>query len=699
MLCLATTSLLSGQILYDNGTVAGGSGFAGLVTPSVTGFGGAPASVLQGTSTLLGAGHQISAFNRVADDFTVSGGVLIDSLKFFAYQTGSTTTSTINDVRVRIYNGPPNAGGVVIYGDTTTNRLSSTSWSGIYRTGSTTPTDANRPIMTVKVNISPALNLAAGTYWIEWNCGGTLASGPWAPGLNHNTAFGAGNAIQHTSTTFTWAALQDAGSATQLGVPFIVYGVSACSITATTSSTDAVCANNGTASVTATSGTGPYTYNWSNGQTTATATGLAAGSYTVQVIDTGGGGCSTNQTVTVASSSITVSATTTTTPSACGSATGTATVSPTNGTSPYTYLWSNGQTNATATGLGVGFQNVTITDANSCSGQIMGIQITNAGGPAASISNSTNVLCNGNSNGSATVSGTGGTMPYSYLWSNSQTTDMASGLAAGTYYVTITDAASCISTTSVTITQPSALTGSTAITTNISCNGAGDGEATVSPSGGTSPYAFAWGNGQTAATATGLSAGPLGVVITDANGCTHIPADVTLTEPTAVNVSTPITTIPSSAGATDGSIALTGTGGTSPYTYNWSDGQNTATATGLGVGTYDVTITDANGCEFVVNNLNMPDGPTALVTNNNNLQINLFPNPADKMATLQISLNSSADLNIQISNVTGQILRSINDAQVTNAQYQLDLTDFPAGVYFVKVMTANHSGSYRLIKE
>ncbi len=114
-------------LLFDNGP---------LVTHPGGGAGGADASALQTalTLTLYGFGAQISAGNSMADDFIISGADWeITEMQFFTYQTGSTTTSTINDLRVQIYNGPPNAGGTVIWGDLTTNRLSSTSWTNIYR--------------------------------------------------------------------------------------------------------------------------------------------------------------------------------------------------------------------------------------------------------------------------------------------------------------------------------------------------------------------------------------------------------------------------------------------------------------------------------------------------------------------------------------------------------------------------------------
>ena len=772
MLCLGTTSLLSAQLIYDNGTVAGGSGFAGLVTPGVSGAGGAPASVLQGTNTSLGAGHQITAFNRVSDDFVVSTPVLLDSLKFFAYQTGSPTTSTINDVRVRIYNGPPNAGGVIIYGDTITNRLASTSWSGIYRTGGTTPTDATRPIMTVKVNISPALNLAAGTYWVEWNCGGTLASGPWAPVLNHNTAFGAGNAIQHTSTTFSWAPLLDGGSTVQMGLPFLVYGTPPCAMTASSSSTDATCtANNGSAMVTATGGTAPLTYLWSNAGNTATINNLAAGAYTVTVTDASG--CSATSSITVSTTSTAITANTSSTNSACGVPSGTATATPTNGTAPYSYNWSNGGNSQTINGLVAGSYAVTVSDANGCMGTFSGIVVANPSAPTSSISAQTNIACFAGNNGSATASATGGTAPYGYAWSNGAITATATGLVAGTYTVTVIDAATCASTTSVVITQPAMALSAPATATNVSCFGGTNGAASVTAAGGTTPYTYAWSSagtsasesnlaagtyqvtvtdanacvasssvtiteptaliasplsqtniacfgdatgaaavtasggtspytyawspaGGNAANATGLTANSYTVVISDANNCTVSQA-FTITQPTAI-ASTVTATDATTAGGNDGSVNITVSGGTAPYTYEWSNSVATEDLTAVAAGTYTVTITDANGCTSTASGTVL-DGPIAVGMTNNNININLFPNPTADNATLSIELANMADVNITITNVVGQVMQSMNATALTNKQFTLNMSDWAAGIYFVRVNVGNDTATYRLTKK
>ena len=202
-------------ILFDNGPLVNAPG---------QGAGGADASALQtalGMNT-LGAGHQYALGYSLADDFTIPAGESWDitNITFFAYQTGSTTTSPMTGVYVQIWNGPPNAGGSVIWGDLTTNRLTTTAWSNIYRVTDSTLTTTNRPVMANVAAVTPP-TLPEGTYWVQWSTDGTLASGPWAPPITINGQTTTGNALQFTTS---WAALTDTGTLTPQGMPFIIEG-------------------------------------------------------------------------------------------------------------------------------------------------------------------------------------------------------------------------------------------------------------------------------------------------------------------------------------------------------------------------------------------------------------------------------------------------------------------------------------------
>jgi hypothetical protein len=205
-----------GATVYDNGPLINNAG---------GGTGGADLSVLQGSLGLntLGAGHQVLNNNRVADQFTVpAGGWQLGCAVFYAYQTGSTTTSTITAVNVRIWDGTPGAmGSNIVFGDTTTNRMISTSWSNIYRATETTLTATDRPIMAQVVDLG-SLNLAAGTYWIDWQTDGTLGSGPWAPPITINGQAATGDALQSLAGA-AYGPLLDTGTNTPpQGLPFVL---------------------------------------------------------------------------------------------------------------------------------------------------------------------------------------------------------------------------------------------------------------------------------------------------------------------------------------------------------------------------------------------------------------------------------------------------------------------------------------------
>ncbi|MCH4552525.1 LamG-like jellyroll fold domain-containing protein, partial [Aestuariibaculum lutulentum] len=367
--------------------------------------------------------------------------------------------------------------------------------------------------------------------------------------------------------------------------------------------------NGGTTEATASvsGGTAPYSYLWSsnaNSQTTATATDLTSGTYTVTITDANG--CMDSEQVTITEpASLTINSNITA-PLCFGSSTGTATVNVSNGTPPYSYLWdtnAGNQTTPTATGLSAGSYSVLVTDNNGCQISTT-VNLVDPSDLTATYS-VTNPSCYGGSNGRATVIPNGGKPGYTYLWDSNagnQTTATAIGLSAGSYDVTITDANNCTETISVVLSNPDELT-STVVGTNPVCYGDNSGSATVTANGGTPGYTYLWdanASNQTTPTATGLYAGSYSITVTDSKGCTST-STVTIANPQILTASMSSTN-PTCFGGNDGTATVTPSGGTPNYTYLWSNGQTNQTATGLSAGTnYTVTITDANGCTTSAN--------------------------------------------------------------------------------------------------
>lgn len=383
---------------------------------------------------------------------------------------------------------------------------------------------------------------------------------------------------------------------------------------------------------------------------------------------TGGAGC-------------TVTATTSATNPSCGQSNGSVTATATGGTSPYSYLWSNGQTGATATGLPSGNYSLVVTDANSCSDTVA-VSLSSAGAPATSAA-VTNVSCNGGADGSIAVSVTGGTSPYTFNWSNGAASSSVTGLVAGTYSGTVTDANGCQASEMVNVTGPAAISGS--VTTVDAGCGSSNGSATVTASGGTPGYTYLWSNGETSAAAGNLAAGNYSVTVTDANGCPAVfVASVSNTNaPVVVAGSTDA----SAYGACDGSALANATGGTSPYSYLWSSGDTTSNTTGLCAGTYNVTVTDASNCSGTASVVvSQPVGLTMHQGAGSGFRI--YPNPSN--GKFFIYGTGSQVSVLRIYNVPGEIVFSLPE-MAPQYPIAIDLSNHPEGIYFVEINTGESS--------
>ncbi len=402
-------------------------------------------------------------------------------------------------------------------------------------------------------------------------------------------------------------------------------------LTATSSQTNLTCANvnNGSASVTASGGAPIYNYVWSpSGGTSPNATNLSAQNYTVTVTDNNG--CTVQQTFTITAPPA-LNLVMSSTPSTCGSANGSASVVASGGTGGYTYAWlPSGGTASTDPNLVGGTYLVTVTDASGCTSQGT-VAVVGATTPSATITNSTNILCNGNLTGDATVLASGGNGPYTYAWSPSGGTGTTeSNLGAGNYTVTVTDFDGCTATASVALTEPPVLT--TAIVgTDVLCFSNATGSATITPTGGAGGYTYAWTpTGGTGGAATSLVAGSYTCTVTDMNGCTSSQS-ITLTEPTLLTTtSSQVDELCS--GANNGSATVNPAGGAGGYTYVWApSGGNAATAPNIFAGMYTCTITDANGCSLT-QTFNITEPQTVILSQGPITNVDCFGNATGSAA-------------------------------------------------------------------
>jgi len=364
-------------------------------------------------------------------------------------------------------------------------------------------------------------------------------------------------------------------------------------LNATTSSTNVNCFGDstGTATVTPSGAQPTVLYQWSNGKTTATASTLKAGTYTVSVSD--GGGCSTTKSFTITQPTSLPSASVTPTAVSCfGGTNGAASVTGSGGTAGYTYAWTGGATGTSVSNLSSGSYTVTVTDSKGCTATNNFSVSQPTSLPSATVT-PTAVSCFGGTNGAASVTGSGGTAGYTYAWTGGATGTSVSNLSSGSYTVTVTDSKGCTATKAFSVSQPTSLPSASVTPTAVSCFGGTNGAASVTGSGGTAGYTYAWTGGATGTSVSNLSSGSYTVTVTDSKGCTATKA-FTVSQPTQITGS--FNTTNAGCGVANGIVTVTASGGTAGYSYLWNNGQTTNTITNLSAGTYTVTITDSKNC-------------------------------------------------------------------------------------------------------
>ena len=362
-------------------------------------------------------------------------------------------------------------------------------------------------------------------------------------------------------------------------------------LSATAVATDDSCFGAGKGKITATpaGGTVPYSYTWSGGGATATKSNIGAGIYTVTITDKNL--CTATAFDTVFQPTQLALTKVDTAVKCYGSNTGKIDVTVTGGTVGYTYLWNNAATTQDLVNIAAGAYSLTVKDAYLCAA----IMVDTIATPDSLLLSFaiTNVSCGGASNGAINLTVTGGTIGYTYHWENNSAVQNRTNLIAGNYAVTVTDTNSCTASKATTVIGAGNMTVTSADTV-VRCFGEANGKTVLTVTGGTAPFHFLWNDSDTNAIRTNLVVGTYVVTVTDAGGCNAIDTAF-INQPLLLQVSTIDTAPLCYAGAT-GSIAVTVTGGTTTYSFDWGAGVITSNRMGLAAGIYQITVTDAHSC-------------------------------------------------------------------------------------------------------
>lgn len=340
------------------------------------------------------------------------------------------------------------------------------------------------------------------------------------------------------------------------------------------------------------------TYQWNNGSTSQDLTGLASGNYSLTVTDNGCQSVFNN--FTISEPDTVLIKTFAFQNASCANVNdGLIDVIITGGTADYDIIWNTGSTDLTLENLPVGTYTATVTDANNCIYDETSLTITAPEPIEITMIQAKDVTCNGDTNGSIEIMTTGGVGTVTTLWNDGNTLNNRSNLAPGNYTVTVTDTEGCKDTLqNITIGEPAPLTVNNSIVQNPSCAGTNNGLASVMIVGGTTPYTYLWDDNTNNATNTSLSAGSHAITINDDKGC-EIVENFILEAPVAVEANYQITPT-SCLGAENGRINLVNTPfGNAPFTYAWSNNATTPSLENLSPGSYTVTVTDDNNCDYI----------------------------------------------------------------------------------------------------
>lgn len=354
---------------------------------------------------------------------------------------------------------------------------------------------------------------------------------------------------------------------------------------------DIACAGqeNGIAKAEVSGGLSPYFYTWNTGATGSSIVNLAPGLYSLTITDSAG--CTTSESVEIISPDTLTALPSFMDISCFGETDGKASVSVSGGVPPYEYAWGNGGTDSLIQHLPAGIYGVVVRDAMGC---IVTTSITISEPPPLTLSLIIeNIPCEGNSSGRVQSIVNGGVGPYSYLWSNGDTTEDLLDVPSGAYMLEVTDASGCSIEASATLNATPGIELKLE-QQDVLCFGQNNGVLEAIVEGGLEPIAYEWSTGNTNSKIANLSPGSYALTVTDNNGC-YDTISTSIGEPPELNIDLEVQQI-SCAGAADGRANALASGGVAPYRFSWGTGDTTAIIDSLSVGIYGLIVEDHNAC-------------------------------------------------------------------------------------------------------
>ena len=365
-------------------------------------------------------------------------------------------------------------------------------------------------------------------------------------------------------------------------------------LSATVSTTPVVCTNSagGTAIAYRAGGIAPFHYQWNSGQTTKAIENLPPGIYTATVTSYNGCTATASNTVGLVPGNFNVGLDVLQ-PTCYGSLTGSIdALPPPGGGYPYQYKWSNGESGHFIDSLSAGFYGVTVTDNYGCNGENSDTLFYQSHLTVGT--SSTNPACFNSNDGSIIALPAGSVPPFGFLWSIGDTTATIEELGAGIYNVSVTDSLLCTAEAADTLVAPPPFNVMLTATNASQC-GAADGSVTATPEGGGSaPFTFTWESGESDSTLTHLAAGIYTVKVASSEGC-FTSDSIVVVQPDTLAVSLSGTQLICGADSS-GTIMAVVMYGTSPFQFEWSNGDSAQTISGLPAGLYKVTVTSSEGC-------------------------------------------------------------------------------------------------------